>query len=135
MSKTLRLASGRPTTRAEDEGDLGVVGGHGPHGLLVPEGIAEDDVGLVELRDVAQGQLHVAGVPEGVGEVVLDATGVLLGLERRVDDPVPGLLDLGGVGAEDLERGILGEGRAASRGRAEHQQPCSCHHLASPEHR
>ena len=41
---------GGTATGAEDEGDLGIVGGDGAHGLLVAEGVTEDDVGGVLAR-------------------------------------------------------------------------------------
>ena len=126
---------GRTAAGAEDEGDVGIVGGHGAHGLLVAEGVAEDDVRHVELGDLAQGQLHVAGVAEVVGEGVLDAAGVRLGLQRGVDDAVPGLLDLRGIGAEDLEGLVLGDDRSAAHGHGECQQPCGRAHGDTPDHR
>ena len=48
---------GRAATGAEDEGDVGIVGGHTTDGFLVAEGVAEDDVGLLELGDLARARV------------------------------------------------------------------------------
>ncbi len=130
-----KVRVGRPTAGAEDEGDVRIVGRHGAHGLLVAEGVTEDDVRHVELGDLAQGQLHVPGVAQVVREGVLDAAGVRLGLQRGVDDAVPGLLDLRGIGAEDLEGLVLGDDRSAAHGHGECQQPCGRAHGDTPDHR
>ena len=92
----------RTAAGAEDEGDVGVIGSHRADRLLVAEGVAEDDVRGVLLGGFAQHALHVAGVADVIGEGVVDAAGVGLGLEGGVDHAVPWLLDLGGEGTEDL---------------------------------
>ena len=120
---------GRPAAGAEDEGDVGVIGGDPAGGLLVAERVAEDDGGLVLLGGLAQHALHVAGVADVVGERVVDAAGLLLGLEGGVDDAVPRLLDLGGEGAEDLRviavAAVAAARRAAPAAGAQQQQASS----------
>ena len=89
---------------AEGEGRVRIVSGDGPHRLLGGEGVADDDVRVVGLDDVAQAALHLIGGPEPVDPLVLDRSALGDGLDRGVDRPVPRLLQRRGEHAVDEQR-------------------------------
>src|SRR5919106_4894074 len=107
----------------EDEGDVGVVRGDRPGGLLVAEGVAEDDVRRLLLGRLAQHALHVAGVADVIGEGVVDPSGFLLGEKRVVDHAIPRLLDLGGEGPEHGEPIGVSVGWRRGRAAGAEEQP------------